>query len=103
MSSPDSEFVRIKLRTSLARRYLNFVCKIRGLTCVWIQQVLWSRSIKGILPYTNIIPLTNYSVAPSENLGKASGNLDDIEGPKDSALKRMATKQGLYEQVFMIR
>ena len=42
------------------------------------------------------------SVAPSEKL-EASGNLGDIEAPKDSALKRMAMEQGLYEQVFMIR
>ena len=31
----------------------------------------------------NIGPLTNDSVAPSKNIEKSSGNLDDIEAPKD--------------------
>ena len=53
---------------------------------------------------SNIIhPLPKYSVLPSENLKKASGDLDDIEAPKDSVLKRMAVEQGLYLQVDMIR
>ena len=47
--------------------------------------------------------MPKYSVLPSENLKKASGDLDDIEAPKDSVLKRMAMEQGLYVQVVMIR